>query len=175
MGLAKDSLHTEGEEGPEAEEAGAGLHGAGRGPQLVDLGPDTAPDVLVLVDKLKELLSGLPKNNISTLRYITRHLRRSAAMCFTGGTLYTYCPLWQNRGRFCLVQRKCVLSLPPSLHLSLSSLSLLSLLSLSFFLSPLSLSSLSLSLSLSLLSLPSLPSLPVQDCRVGAGQQDEPQ
>ncbi|XP_046884523.1 rho GTPase-activating protein 45 isoform X2 [Hypomesus transpacificus] len=80
MGLAKDSLHTEGEEGPEAEEAGAGLHGAGRGPQLVDLGPDTAPDVLVLVDKLKELLSGLPKNNISTLRYITRHLRRIAEL-----------------------------------------------------------------------------------------------
>ncbi|XP_062306194.1 rho GTPase-activating protein 45 isoform X2 [Osmerus eperlanus] len=80
MGLAKDSLHTEGEGGPEAEEAGTGVHGAGRGPELVDLGPDTDPDFLVLVDKLRELLSGLPKNNISTLRYITRHLRRIAEL-----------------------------------------------------------------------------------------------
>uniref|UniRef100_A0A8C2X452 Rho GTPase activating protein 45 n=1 Tax=Cyclopterus lumpus TaxID=8103 RepID=A0A8C2X452_CYCLU len=57
MGLAKESLQ-------------------GEGPELVDLGPDTYPEALVLVDKLKELLKELPKANIATLRYIIRHLRR---------------------------------------------------------------------------------------------------
>uniref|UniRef100_A0A672ZNL6 Rho GTPase activating protein 45b n=1 Tax=Sphaeramia orbicularis TaxID=375764 RepID=A0A672ZNL6_9TELE len=52
----------------------------GRGPELVDLGPDTDPEILVLVDKLKELLKELPKANIATLRYIVRHLRRSVML-----------------------------------------------------------------------------------------------
>uniref|UniRef100_A0AAQ5Z3P9 Rho GTPase activating protein 45b n=1 Tax=Amphiprion ocellaris TaxID=80972 RepID=A0AAQ5Z3P9_AMPOC len=51
-----------------------------RGPELVDLGPDTDPEVLVLVDNLKELLKDLPKANIATLRYIIRHLRRIAEL-----------------------------------------------------------------------------------------------
>uniref|UniRef100_A0A667Z5G2 Rho GTPase activating protein 45 n=1 Tax=Myripristis murdjan TaxID=586833 RepID=A0A667Z5G2_9TELE len=55
MGLAKESLHSEGDS-PEGEE------------------------VLVLVDKLKELLKELPKANIATLRYIIRHLRRIAEL-----------------------------------------------------------------------------------------------
>uniref|UniRef100_A0AAX7UAK7 Rho GTPase activating protein 45b n=1 Tax=Astatotilapia calliptera TaxID=8154 RepID=A0AAX7UAK7_ASTCA len=59
MGLAKESL---------------------RGPELVDLGPDTDPEVLVLVDSLRELLKELPKPNIATLRYIVRHLRRIAEL-----------------------------------------------------------------------------------------------
>ncbi|XP_068449158.1 rho GTPase-activating protein 45 isoform X1 [Clinocottus analis] len=80
MGLAKESLQGEAEtpEGDEAEPSGGGgvvvSPAAGKG--LVDLGPDTDPEVLVLVDKLKELLEELPKANIATLRYITRHLRR---------------------------------------------------------------------------------------------------
>lgn len=75
MGLAKESLQGDAEaaEGDEAESYQA----AAKGPELVDLGPDTDPEVLTLVDKLKELLKDLPKANIATLRYITRHLRRS--------------------------------------------------------------------------------------------------
>uniref|UniRef100_A0A7N8XZK4 Rho GTPase activating protein 45b n=1 Tax=Mastacembelus armatus TaxID=205130 RepID=A0A7N8XZK4_9TELE len=67
MGLAKESLQSEGDapEGVEAES---------------NLGPDTDPEVLVLVDKLKELLKELPKANLSTLRYIIRHLRRIAEL-----------------------------------------------------------------------------------------------
>uniref|UniRef100_A0A7N8X209 Rho GTPase activating protein 45b n=1 Tax=Mastacembelus armatus TaxID=205130 RepID=A0A7N8X209_9TELE len=55
MGLAKESLQSEGD-APEGVE------------------------VLVLVDKLKELLKELPKANLSTLRYIIRHLRRIAEL-----------------------------------------------------------------------------------------------
>uniref|UniRef100_A0A8D3AN06 Rho GTPase activating protein 45b n=1 Tax=Scophthalmus maximus TaxID=52904 RepID=A0A8D3AN06_SCOMX len=76
MGLAKESLQSEGEEPESSRFNPAG----GRGPELVDLGPDTDPDVLLLVDKLKGLLKELPKANIATLRYIIRHLRRIAEL-----------------------------------------------------------------------------------------------
>ena len=78
MGLAKESLQSEAET-PEGEEAESNstIPGVGKNPELVDLGPDTDPEILVLVDKLKELLKELPKANIATLRYIVRHLRRS--------------------------------------------------------------------------------------------------
>ncbi|XP_029905797.1 rho GTPase-activating protein 45 isoform X2 [Myripristis murdjan] len=81
MGLAKESLHSEGDspEGEEAESTGSSP-AVSRGPELVDQGPDTDPEVLVLVDKLKELLKELPKANIATLRYIIRHLRRIAEL-----------------------------------------------------------------------------------------------
>lgn len=77
MGLAKESLHNEGDT-PEGEDSeSSSTHPAvSRGPELVDLGPDTEPEVLVLVDSLRELLKELPKPNIATLRYIVRHLRR---------------------------------------------------------------------------------------------------
>lgn len=73
MGLAKESLQVEAEtpEASESNQAGA------RGPELADQGPDTHPEALVLVDKLRELLKDLPKANVATLRYIVRHLRRS--------------------------------------------------------------------------------------------------
>uniref|UniRef100_A0A8C1L5G5 Rho GTPase activating protein 45 n=1 Tax=Cyprinus carpio TaxID=7962 RepID=A0A8C1L5G5_CYPCA len=67
MGLAKESLAVVGPEGAET----------GKGPDLVDLGPETDPELLVLVDRLKNLLKELPKQNTATLRYIARHLRRS--------------------------------------------------------------------------------------------------
>ncbi|XP_060735959.1 rho GTPase-activating protein 45 isoform X2 [Tachysurus vachellii] len=70
MGLAKESLALVGPEGPEA----------GKGPDLVDLGPETDPKLLNLVDRLKELLTELPKVNMTTLRYIVRHLRRIAEL-----------------------------------------------------------------------------------------------
>ncbi|XP_027025570.1 rho GTPase-activating protein 45 isoform X2 [Tachysurus fulvidraco] len=70
MGLAKESLALVGPEGPEA----------GKGPDLVDLGPETDPKLLNLVDRLKELLTELPKLNMTTLRYIARHLRRIAEL-----------------------------------------------------------------------------------------------
>lgn len=74
MGLAKESLQSE----AEAEESSSSSSPAVvKGPELVDLGPNTDPEVLVLVEKLKELLKDLPKANISTLRYIIRHLRKS--------------------------------------------------------------------------------------------------
>ena len=78
MGLAKESLQGEADT-PEGEEAESNSINPAmvKGPELVDLGPDTDPEVLVLVDKLKELLKELPKANIATLRYIIRHLRRS--------------------------------------------------------------------------------------------------
>lgn len=81
MGLAKESLQSDGDT-PESEEAElSGTNPAVvRGPELVDLGPDTDPEVLVLVEKLKELLKELPKANMATLRYIIRHLRRSVSM-----------------------------------------------------------------------------------------------
>uniref|UniRef100_A0AAQ4QS68 Rho GTPase activating protein 45b n=1 Tax=Gasterosteus aculeatus aculeatus TaxID=481459 RepID=A0AAQ4QS68_GASAC len=58
MGLAKESLHGEAET-PEGEESHR---------------------VLVLVEKLKELLKDLPKANIATLRYLIRHLRKIAEL-----------------------------------------------------------------------------------------------
>ncbi|KAM9357989.1 rho GTPase-activating protein 45 isoform 2-T2 [Symphorus nematophorus] len=81
MGLAKESLQGEAEtpEGEEAESSSS-YPAVVKGPELVDLGPDTDPEVLVLVDKLKELLKELPKANIATLRYIIRHLRRIAEL-----------------------------------------------------------------------------------------------
>uniref|UniRef100_A0A3P9BWE3 Rho GTPase activating protein 45 n=1 Tax=Maylandia zebra TaxID=106582 RepID=A0A3P9BWE3_9CICH len=81
MGLAKESLHNEGDT-PEGEDSeSSSTHPAvSRGPELVDLGPDTDPEVLVLVDSLRELLKELPKPNIATLRYIVRHLRRIAEL-----------------------------------------------------------------------------------------------
>uniref|UniRef100_A0A673JZ96 Rho GTPase activating protein 45 n=1 Tax=Sinocyclocheilus rhinocerous TaxID=307959 RepID=A0A673JZ96_9TELE len=60
MGLAKESLAVVGPEGAET----------GKGPDLVDLGPETDPELLALVDRLKNLLKELPKQNIATLRYI---------------------------------------------------------------------------------------------------------
>lgn len=73
MGLAKESLQAEGSEGGEA----------GKGPELKDLGPNTEPEVLKLVEKVKELLSDIPKANHSTLRYIVRHLHRWVPFTFT--------------------------------------------------------------------------------------------
>ena len=77
MGLAKESLQNEGET-PEGEESGGTNPAVGRGHELVDLGPDTDPEILVLVNGVKEILQELPKSNMATLRYIIRHLRRSA-------------------------------------------------------------------------------------------------
>ncbi|KAK2835748.1 hypothetical protein Q5P01_016232 [Channa striata] len=81
MGLAKESLQNDGET-PEGEETEASnAHPAVvRGPELVDLGSDTDPEVLTMVDKLKELLNELPKANLATLRYIIRHLRKIAEL-----------------------------------------------------------------------------------------------
>lgn len=77
MGVAKESLQG-GAEPADPEEAESGSNPAvGRGAELVDLGPDTEPEVLVLVDKLRDLLKELPKAHIATLRYIVGHLRRS--------------------------------------------------------------------------------------------------
>lgn len=76
MGLAKESLHSE-VETPEEEEEAESTPAVVKAPELVDLGPDTEPEVLNLVDKLRELLADLPKANIATLRYLIRHLRKS--------------------------------------------------------------------------------------------------
>ena len=83
MGLAKESLHHEAEtpEGEEAESSsssGGGSLGTRR-QELVDLGAETDPEVLVLVENLRGLLKELPKTNLATLRYIVHHLRRSVA------------------------------------------------------------------------------------------------
>ncbi|CAL8308501.1 unnamed protein product [Lota lota] len=76
MGLSKESLQHEAEI-PEGVESCGGGGGVGtRGPELVDLGDDTDPVILVLVEKLRNLLKELPKANLATLRYIVRHLRR---------------------------------------------------------------------------------------------------
>lgn len=74
MGLAKESLHSE---AGTPEEEGESTPAVVKAPELVDLGPNTEPEVLNLVDKLRELLSDLPKANIATLRYLIRHLRKS--------------------------------------------------------------------------------------------------
>ncbi|XP_024922001.1 rho GTPase-activating protein 45 isoform X1 [Cynoglossus semilaevis] len=79
MGVAKESLQSE-EETPEEAESGGTNPAVSKGAELVDLGPDTDPEVLVLVDKLKEHLKELPKANFATLRYIVRHLRRIAEL-----------------------------------------------------------------------------------------------
>ncbi|XP_029001841.1 rho GTPase-activating protein 45 isoform X2 [Betta splendens] len=81
MGLAKESLHSDSNV-PEAEESESNSNNPTvvRGPELVDLGPETDPEVLVLVDKLVELLKELPKTNLATLRYIIRHLRKIAEL-----------------------------------------------------------------------------------------------
>ncbi|KAM9384185.1 rho GTPase-activating protein 45 isoform 2-T2 [Pholidichthys leucotaenia] len=81
MGLAKESLHNDGDaaEGEEGE-SGSTNPAVSRGPELVDLGSETEPEVLVLVDNLRALLKELPKPNIATLRYIIRHLRRIAEL-----------------------------------------------------------------------------------------------
>uniref|UniRef100_A0A8C7Z074 Rho GTPase activating protein 45b n=1 Tax=Oryzias sinensis TaxID=183150 RepID=A0A8C7Z074_9TELE len=76
MGMAKESLHGEGEE----SEPSAINPTVSRGPELIDLGPDTDPDVLALVESLKEILQELPKANFATLRYIIHHLRRIAEL-----------------------------------------------------------------------------------------------
>uniref|UniRef100_A0A671P969 Minor histocompatibility protein HA-1-like n=1 Tax=Sinocyclocheilus anshuiensis TaxID=1608454 RepID=A0A671P969_9TELE len=70
MGLAKESLAVVGPEGAET----------GKGPDLVDLGPETDPELLALVDRLKNLLKELPKPNTAILRYIASHLRRIAEL-----------------------------------------------------------------------------------------------
>ncbi|XP_076880339.1 rho GTPase-activating protein 45 isoform X2 [Brachyhypopomus gauderio] len=70
MGLAKESLTLVGPEGTET----------GKGPDLVDLGLQTDPELLALVKRLKEYLTELPQANIATLRYIARHLRRIAEL-----------------------------------------------------------------------------------------------
>ncbi|MGH0155398.1 UNVERIFIED_CONTAM: hypothetical protein FKN15_059162 [Acipenser sinensis] len=64
--LRQESLQGVG--GPDGE--------AAKGPELVDLGPDTDKEVLASVHKLCELLKQLPAPNIATLQYITRHLRK---------------------------------------------------------------------------------------------------
>uniref|UniRef100_A0A8C1YH14 Rho GTPase activating protein 45a n=1 Tax=Cyprinus carpio TaxID=7962 RepID=A0A8C1YH14_CYPCA len=66
MGLAKESLNSD------APEAGEGV----KSPELVDRGSETEPEVLVLVEKLRELLKRLPPANNATLKYIIRHLHR---------------------------------------------------------------------------------------------------
>uniref|UniRef100_A0A4W4HF89 Rho GTPase activating protein 45 n=1 Tax=Electrophorus electricus TaxID=8005 RepID=A0A4W4HF89_ELEEL len=66
MGLAKESLHAETPAG--GEEA--------KGPELADLGARTDPKVLMLVEKLRQVLEELPPANTATLKYIVRHLRR---------------------------------------------------------------------------------------------------
>ncbi|XP_049582786.1 rho GTPase-activating protein 45 isoform X1 [Syngnathus scovelli] len=74
VGLAKESVQADADHedptGPPVT----------RGAQLVDLGPETEPETLVLVDKLRELLKELPKPNMATLRYLIRHLRRIAEL-----------------------------------------------------------------------------------------------
>ncbi|KAL4658903.1 minor histocompatibility protein HA-1-like [Arapaima gigas] len=70
MGLAKESL---GREMPEEGEAS-------KGPALEDLGPKTDPLVVVLVDKLRELVKDLPLANVATLSYIMLHLRKVAEL-----------------------------------------------------------------------------------------------
>ncbi|CAG5864679.1 unnamed protein product [Menidia menidia] len=79
MGLAKESLQNEAET-PEGEEPGGPNPLVSRGHELVDLGSETEPEILVLVNGVKGLLQELPKANMATLRYIVRHLRRIAEL-----------------------------------------------------------------------------------------------
>ncbi|XP_077574102.1 rho GTPase-activating protein 45 [Stigmatopora nigra] len=73
VGSAKESAQAEPEDADESPLPS-------RGSQLVDLGPETEPEMLVLVGKLRELLKELPKANMATLRYLIRHLRRIAEL-----------------------------------------------------------------------------------------------
>ncbi|KAI4881708.1 hypothetical protein NFI96_031359 [Prochilodus magdalenae] len=66
MGLAKESLNSESPDGGEGA----------KGPVLEDLGPQSDPKVITLVEKLRELLKDLAPANTATLKYIIRHLRR---------------------------------------------------------------------------------------------------
>ena len=66
MGLAKESLNSESPDGREGA----------KGPVLEDLGPQSDPKVITLVEKLRELLKDLAPANTATLKYIIRHLRR---------------------------------------------------------------------------------------------------
>ncbi|XP_048860371.1 rho GTPase-activating protein 45-like isoform X2 [Brienomyrus brachyistius] len=68
MGLAKESLQAE---APDREEPGKGL---------AELGSETDSDILLLVDKLRDLVKELPRPNLAILRYIVSHLRRVAAL-----------------------------------------------------------------------------------------------
>ncbi|XP_068090124.1 rho GTPase-activating protein 45 isoform X2 [Hyperolius riggenbachi] len=61
MGLAKESLR-----GCEA----------GKASRLENKGADTEPEVLAMVEKLKEILLELPKENKVTLQYLMKHLCR---------------------------------------------------------------------------------------------------
>ncbi|KAJ8270091.1 hypothetical protein GJAV_G00110230 [Gymnothorax javanicus] len=70
MGVAKESLQAESGESGEA----------GKGAELVDLGAETDPEVVTLVEKLRDLLKDLPSANVATLRYITNHLRKIAEL-----------------------------------------------------------------------------------------------
>ncbi|XP_051989675.1 rho GTPase-activating protein 45-like [Xyrauchen texanus] len=65
MGLAKESLQSDSEVGEGA-----------KGPELMHRGSETEPEVLTLVEKLRELLKRLPQANIATLKYIVQHLHR---------------------------------------------------------------------------------------------------
>ncbi|XP_051557442.1 rho GTPase-activating protein 45-like isoform X2 [Myxocyprinus asiaticus] len=65
MGLAKESLQSD-------SEVGEGV----KGPELMHRGSETEPEVLTLVEKLRELLKRLPHANIATLKYIIQHLHR---------------------------------------------------------------------------------------------------
>lgn len=66
MGLAKESLNTEG------PDRGDGV----KGPELLDQGEQTDPKVQNLVEKLRKLLKDLPTGKTATLKYIVRHLQR---------------------------------------------------------------------------------------------------
>ncbi|XP_043909751.1 rho GTPase-activating protein 45 isoform X2 [Protopterus annectens] len=68
MGLAKESLH------------GSAEGVAGKGPELVDKGPDTNKEVIATVQKLIDLLKELPPSNMATLQYLIRHLCRIAEL-----------------------------------------------------------------------------------------------
>ncbi|KAL7842283.1 hypothetical protein SRHO_G00239720 [Serrasalmus rhombeus] len=70
MGLAKESLNSESPVGGEGA----------KGPELEDLGPQTDPKVITLVEKLRDLLKDLPPANTATLKCIVRHLHRVAQL-----------------------------------------------------------------------------------------------
>ncbi|KAM9439456.1 rho GTPase-activating protein 45 isoform 2-T2 [Clarias gariepinus] len=67
MGLAKESLHSDGSDGV-------------KGPEVLDQGEQTDPKVVHLVEKLRELLKDLPPGKTATLKYIVRHLHRVAEL-----------------------------------------------------------------------------------------------
>ncbi|XP_062843455.1 rho GTPase-activating protein 45 isoform X2 [Trichomycterus rosablanca] len=70
MGLAKESLHS-----------GVSAGGEGtKGPELLDLGEQTDPKIVHLVEKLGEVMKELPPANTATLNYIVSHLHRVAEL-----------------------------------------------------------------------------------------------